>query len=241
MRKILVTKQPVEKTRIVSKVFDNIDFGFHKITVERPLRLNFHATPERIARLEVERGFVNLATSNKKNETVRLAEIAAGEQRQAAIRQMLEDFATQHGDTLYRDRKVFLTDLREVDLSANLRLTASELRAILSALGERDENAEVCRNRHGNPESDSDLRDTENVPLKEGIKTYFQREVRPHVPDAWIDENKTKVGYEIPLNRHFYQYEPPRPLEVIEADIKSLERDILDLLRQVTGSSEVTS
>lgn len=78
------------------------------------------------------------------------------------------------------------------------------------------------------------------MPLKEGIAEYFEREVLPHVPDAWIDESKTKIGYEIPLNRHFYQYEPPRPLEVIEAGIKELEREILDLLGQVTGSSEVT-
>ena len=65
------------------------------------------------------------------------------------------------------------------------------------------------------------------MPLKESIETYFKREVLPHVPDAWIDESKTKVGYEIPLNRHFYRYEPPRPLEEIEADIKELEREIM--------------
>ena len=76
------------------------------------------------------------------------------------------------------------------------------------------------------------------MPLKEGIAEYFEREVRPHVPDAWIDETKTKVGYEIPLNRHFYRYEPPRPLEVIEADIKTLEQEIMELLADVTGSSE---
>ena len=77
------------------------------------------------------------------------------------------------------------------------------------------------------------------MPLKESIQAYFEREVLPHVPDAWIDESKTKVGYEIPFNRHFYKYEPPRPLEVIEADIKTLERDILDLIADVTGSNEV--
>ena len=234
-----ITRQPVEKTRIVSKVFDNADFGFHKITVERPLRLNFQSTVERVARLEAERGFVKLATSTKKNEKARLAEIAEGEQRQAAIRNLLLDFAAQHGDRLYKDRKAFLTDLREVDLAANVRLTASELKAVLAALGERDETAEICRDRQGNPEPDPELRDTESVPLKESIQAYFRREVLPHVPDAWIDESKTKVGYEIPLNRHFYQYEPPRPLEVIESDIKALEREILDLLADVTGNNEV--
>ena len=87
----------------------------------------------------------------------------------------------------------------------------------------------------GNPEADAELRDTENVPLKESIEDYFQREVLPHVPDAWIDHSKTKVGYEIPFNRHFYRYEPPRELEAIEAEIKGLEEDILRLLKEVTA------
>ena len=234
-----ITRQPVEKTRVVSKVFDTADFGFHKITVERPLRLNFQPTMERIARIETERVFAKLATSNKKNEKARFAEITEGKHRQAAIRKLLADIAAQHGDTVYKDRSAFLTDLREADRTGNLRLTAAEFRVVLAALGERDETAEVCRDRHGNPEPDPELRDTESVPLKESIQAYFVREVLPHVADAWIDESKTKVGYEIPLNRHFYQYEPPRPLEVIEADIKTLERDILKLLAAVTGSNEV--
>ena len=139
-----ITKQPVEKIRVVSKVFGTADFGFHKIIVERPIRLNFQATAERIARLETERGFVKLATSNKKNEVTRLAEIMEGEQRQATIRKLLANFAAQHSVTLYKDRKAFLTDLREVDLAANVRLTAPELRVVLSTLGERDETAEIC-------------------------------------------------------------------------------------------------
>lgn len=236
-----ITKQSVQKVRVVSKVFDNADFGFHKITVERPLRLNFQATPERIARLETERGFTNIATSKKKNERARLTEIEAGRQRQDEIRELLAHFARKHGTTLYSDRKAFLTDLREIDRAEGVRLSATELKSVLGALSERDETAKICRDKHGNPEPDPELRDTESVPLKDGIAEYFAREVLPHVPDAWIDESKTKVGYEIPLNRHFYQYEPPRPLEVIEADIKELEREIRDLLGQVTASSEVTS
>jgi len=225
-----------EKTLVVSRAFDNADFGFSKITVERPLRLNFQATTERIARLEDETAFRNLATSNKKNEAVRLQEIAEGERQQEEIRDLLRAFAEAHGDTLYRDRKAFLTDLREMDRGRGVRLTAPELKAVLNALGERDDTAEVCRDRNGNPEPDPDLRDTENVPLKESIEEYFQREVLPHVPEAWIDHTKTKVGYELPLNRHFYSYEPPRPLEEIEADIKGLETDILARLAEVTGS-----
>jgi type I restriction enzyme M protein len=105
-----------------------------------------------------------------------------------------------------------------VDRAQGVRLTAPELRAVLNALGERDETADICRDRNGDPEPDPELRDTESVPLSESIDEYIRREVLPHVPDAWIDESKTRVGYEIPLNRHFYRYEAPRRLEVIEAE-----------------------
>jgi len=230
-----ITRQQVARVRVVSKVFDNADFGFHKITVERPLRLNFQATPERLARLEAEGAFAKLATSNKKNETARLEEIEAGRARQEEIRRFLAAFAGNYGDILYKDRKRFLADLRDADRTAGVRLSALEQKAILNALGERDETAEICRDRDGNPEPDPELRDTESVPLKERIADYVKREVLPHVPDAWIDETKTKVGYEIPLNRHFYVYEPPRPLEVIEAEIKTLESEILALLKEVTA------
>ena len=236
-----ITKQQVQRECVVNKIFDNADFGFQKITVERPLRLNFQASTDRIARLESENGFRNLATSNKKNDTTRLKEIEAGKLRQEEIRKLLAAFANAHGRTLYTDRKTFLTDLRESDRAAGVRLSAPEIKAVLGALGERDETAEICRDRDSNPEPDPELRDTESVPLKEGIAEYFKREVLPHVPDAWIDESKTKIGYEIPLNRHFYRYEPPRPLEVIEADIKTLEQEIMGLLADVTGSDGVTS
>ncbi len=224
-----------EKELVVSKVFDNEDFGYHKITVERPLRLNFQATTERIDRLEEQAAFKNLASSNKKNETVRQQEIEAGKARQDVIRELLKAFADAHGEMLFKDRKEFLLALRELDRRRNVKLATSELKAVLAALGERDETAEICRDRSGQPEPDADLRDTETVPLNESIEEYFKREVLPHVPDAWIDHSKTKVGYEIPVNRHFYCYEPPRELEAIEADIKELEGEIVALLREVTA------
>ncbi len=223
-----------DRSLIVSKIFDNEDFGFHKITVERPLRLNFQASAERIVLLDDQTGFKNLASSSKKNEAVRLKEIEAGKKRQKDVRDLLEAFGEISGEKLYKARKVFLTDLKKLDRDHGVRLDASELKAVISALGERDETAEICRDRDGNPEPDPELRDTETVPLKESIEEYFKREVLPHVPDAWIDHSKTKIGYEIPLNRHFYRYEPPRPLEEIEADIKTLEGEILSLLKEVT-------
>ena len=229
------TKKKVKKSFVISKIFDNADFGFHKITVERPLRLNFQATEERIARLEEENGFKTLATSNKKNEKVRLEEIELGKRRQDEIRDLLRALGDTSGGELYKDRKTFLADLKKVDEQLAVRLTASELKAIINALGERDESAQICRDRDDNPEPDPELRDTETVPLKESIEEYFKREVLPHVPDAWIDDSKTRIGYEIPLNRHFYRYEPPRPLEEIETDIKTLENDVLALLKEVAA------
>jgi len=228
-----VTHQPVQRQRVVSKVFDNADFGYHKITVERPLRLNFQASAERLARLDDESSFKNLATSARKDPAVRQQEIEAGQQRQEEIRA----FVRTLGNKLYKDREAFLSHLRKSASSAvkNPRLSAPELKAVLAALGERDETADICRDREGQPEPDADLRDTETVPLKESIETYFKREVLPHVPDACIDTTKTRVGYEIPLNRHFYRYEPPRPLEVIETDIKRLEDDIMKMLKEVTA------
>ena len=223
-----------EKELVVSKVFDNEDFGYHKITVERPLRLNFQATPERMARLEEQSAFKKLAESKKKNQITRQEEIEAGKQRQQAIRDLLHAFAEEHGEELFRNREAFLNALKAQDRARGVRLSAPELKAILAALSERDETAEICRDRSGNPEPDPELRDTETVPLKEEIDAYFQREVLPHVPDALIDHAKTKIGYEIPLNRHFYRYEPPRDLAEIEADIRTLEGEIVHLLREVT-------
>lgn len=225
-----ITHQTIQRQRVVSKVFDNEDFGYRKITVERPLRLNFQASAERIARLEDESGFKNLADSKKKDTAIRQQEIEAGERRQEEIRALLRTL----GEELFKSRDAFLSHLRKSASSA-VRLSASELKAVLAALGERDETADICRDPKGHAEPDPELRDTETVPLKENVETYFEREVLPHVPDAWIDHSKTKIGYEIPLNRHFYRYEPPRPLEVIEADIKQLESEILDLLREVTA------
>ena len=125
--------------------------------------------------------------------------------------------------------------LRGAETAAGVRLAAPERKAVLAALGERDPDAEVCRDRRGNPEPDTELRDTETVPLTEDVSAYIACEVLPHVPDAWVDESKTRIGYEIPLNRHFYVYEPPRPLDEIEADLQALEREITHLLAEVTA------
>jgi type I restriction enzyme M protein len=103
----------------------------------------------------------------------------------------------------------------------------------------RDEAGNVVLGQRGKakdqPQADSSLRDTENVPLSEDVQTYFEREVLPHVPDAWIDHEKTKVGYEIPFNRHFYVFTPPRPLEVIDAELKQVTDRILAMIGGLSG------
>jgi type I restriction enzyme M protein len=134
---------------------------------------------------------------------------------------------------LFKDREKFTARLKATLRARNITLTPSALKVVVAGLGERDETAEICRDGKGYPEPDPDLRDYENVPLKEDIKTYFNREVKPHVPDAWIDESKTKKGYEIPFSRHFYEYTPLRPLEQIEAEIVTLEGEIQKMIKRV--------
>ena len=230
-----VSHQPRTRPRVVSKVFANEDFGYRKITVERPLRLNFAATPERIARIEDERAFQNLARSRKHSGPAHDAEVAEGKARQEAIRGLLQSLARMTGGEVMRDREAFAEVLKDSCRAAGLRLSTAERKVVLSALSERDPEAEICRNRRGEPEPDPELRDTETVPLREDIDAYMAREVLPHVPDAWVDASKTKIGYEIPLNRHFYVYEPPRPLDAIKSDLQQLEREIAGLLADVTA------
>jgi len=210
------------------KIFDNADFGFHRITVERPLKLNFQVSAERVARLEEQKAWQNLLKSKKKGANAE-ADIAEGKALQEAV---LSALGSMDAEVVYKSRQVFLKALKAALKAHGVKLAAPVQKAVLSALSERDEDAEVCTVK-GDSESDTDLRDYENVPLKEDIDAYMAREVLPHVPDAWVDTSKTKVGYEIPFTRHFYVYEPPRPLEVIEAEIRELEKEISGMLEEV--------
>jgi type I restriction enzyme M protein len=136
---------------------------------------------------------------------------------------------------VWKNREAFLTELKEAFKRSSFIIPNSAfLKAILMALSERDETADICTDNKGNPEPDPELRDYENVPLKEDVDEYMKREVLPHVPDAWIDYTKTKIGYEINFNRYFYKYTPPRPLEEIETDLKQIEKEIADMLAGVT-------
>jgi type I restriction enzyme M protein len=133
-----------------------------------------------------------------------------------------------------KSRDAFAGKVKAAFKEAGVKVPAALFDNILLALAERDETAEVCKDAKGNPEPDPELRDYENVPLKEDVAAYMAREVLPHVPDAWVDESKTKVGYEIGLNRYFYKYTPPRPLHEIERELKQIEREIAEMLPEVT-------
>ncbi|MCU0288353.1 MAG: type I restriction-modification system subunit M [Acidobacteria bacterium] len=228
----------VEEKIVVSKIFNNADFGYNKITVERPLRLNFQANAERIALLDENKFFRKMVESIKKNESDRLREIDEGKKRRDEIKKLLIDLAQRTGEKLFKDRMIFLKEIKALERESGVNLSAPELKAVIEILSQKDETAEIYRDARDNPEADGDLRDTENVPLTENIESYFKREVLPHVPDAWVDHGKTKVGYEIPFNRHFYCYRAPRPLEEIEAELKGLEVEIMELLAEVTGSGK---
>ena len=230
-----VTHQPRTRPRVVSKVFTNDQFGYYKITVEQPLRLNFAATPERIARIEDQTPFKNLAKSKKRSGPARDAQIAAGQARQKQIRHLLQSLTQTTNSALIRHRDAFLQELAQEATEMGLKLSAPERKAILAALSEPDPHAEKCRDHRGNPEPNPRLRDTETVPLSDDINEYMKREVLPHIPDAWVDHTKTKTGYEIPLNKHFYTYEPPRPLHEIKTDLQTLENQIGQLLSQITA------
>lgn len=247
-------KSGEKETRIVSRIFENREFGFLKITVERPLRMNFEASPVRIARLDDQSAFANLAASKKrKDEKAAEREAEEGRKSQEEIREAL---ATLEAKGRYMDRKAFEADLIRAAKRASATMAGPIKKAIFAALGERDPDAEICYDNKGRPEPDSELRDTENIPLPKGtalplpmefgpdkpndrlvrefrdvIDAYMAREVLPHVKDAWVDYDKTKVGYEIPINRHFYVYKPPRPLDEIEAEVTALEGEIAGLLK----------
>ncbi|MEP9391537.1 class I SAM-dependent DNA methyltransferase [Gordonia sp. VNK1] len=197
----------------LSKVFANDDFGYRTITVERPLQLAF-----RIDDAKIDAVLTIKAITKLRND------------EQEAIRKALSYLS----DWEWANRDAFTSELKEA-LRDNgfARPGASILKAIWSTIGEHSDAADVITDRHGNPEADPSLRDTENVPLAEDVDEYFEREVLPHVPDAWIDHDKTKVGYEIPFTRHFYRYIAPRPLEEIQKDLRQLVGEIQEMLKEV--------
>jgi len=239
-RKEISTKQIEEITRLYRgfrkgkrvKVFPNEAFGFLRITVERPLRLRWEVTEETIAAALAAKQIQKLEPDS-----------------QEALAKLL---AKHEGASFATEEE--LTEALGDDL-ADLELKKPAQKAVWAGLAVRDEEAPMVTNRKGEPEPDPELRDHENVPLpptpvqfeedpaerldsaeyRTAIDDYLRDEVTPYVPDAWVDYEKTKIGYEIPLTRHFYKYVPPRPLEEIDKEINELEEEIQGLLGEVAG------
>jgi type I restriction enzyme M protein len=192
-----------------SKIFNTTDFGYRRITVERPLRLRFTVNAENMG----------------------LYRAAKGAEQSEAFAALLEN--AEHFD-----------DLPGLLKAAQIKkLGKAGQKAVLSCFGTKCAEAEIVKDTDGKPLADPDLRENENVPLNQDIHAYFTREVLPHVPDAWIDDGKRDdkdgqigiVGYEINFNRYFYQYQPPRKLADIDADLKTVEAEIAALLNEVTA------
>jgi type I restriction enzyme M protein len=214
-----------------SKIFNNLDFGYRQIVVERPLRLAFKVTSTRVDSLKNEASFIKLATSKKKGKEGQ-REIDTGTQLQARL---LGALKTMECDRTDRNLESFKKRLDGVLDAAGIILTAQLRKTVLAVLSERDESAEICFDADGHPEPDPECRDYENVPIQDDIHAYFEREVKPHAPDAWINESKTRIGYDIPFNKHFYKYIPPRAVNEIQDEITRVEREIVKLLTETAG------
>lgn len=229
IKKIYKSFEPNEN----SKIFDNSDFGYRKVTIERPLKLSFKVNTEAIERVKETTQFINLAVSKKKDEAVKVQEEAAGRLEQEKLIKMLESFDSNKE---YLNRENFIKDLKAKAKEYGVTLGAALLKAIWNAIGERNENAEECRDSKGNVESDSSLKDTESIALKEDIQEYFNREVKPHVEDAYMDTATFEnIGYEIPFTRHFYKYEKLRAFADIMKEVEELEGEIAAEIRKVLG------
>jgi type I restriction enzyme M protein len=214
------------------KIFSNESFGFMRITVERPLRVYWEITGDTLAAVEAD---AKVGKLGEDDQTTLLASLG------------------KQVPTVVNESAAAAKLVRLAMGDAGLKGKPLES-AVLDALAVRDPEADTVTDAKGNVEPDPDLRDNENVPLPQervafetdvsarlatttyrtAIDHYMTAEVLPYVPDAWVDHDKTKIGYEIPLTRHFYVYVPPRPLEEIDAEIKRLEAEIQGLLRQVT-------
>lgn len=202
--------EPNEKT---SKVFRTEEFGYTTITVERPQQFTWQLTAERIETALAQRPLAKLAEEDRE-----------------ALRAALLAHAPGEPST---DGKGFAKSVKAIVDGSGVELKAPQLKGLVAGLAERDETAPVVTDTKGSPVPDTDLRDTENVPLAEDIDDYIAREIEPHLEHFWVDRAKDKVGYEIPFTRHFYEYVPPRPLAEIDADLHRLMDEITVLLAEV--------
>jgi len=215
-KKVLALYEKFEEGEF-SKIFKTTDFAYRQITIERPLRLKFIFTPEKIK--EITEGL----------------DIKIGDEKMKAF---VSSFAGQD----YSDKKILDEVIKKATKQyLDGKLSAGVYKKFIKISGEHDDGAAICIDKDGNQESDSELVDYENVPYEMDINSYFEKEVKPYVSDAWINETVIDhkdgkvgiVGYEIPFTRYFYKYVAPRSLETIETDIEKVENELLDLLKQL--------
>jgi type I restriction enzyme M protein len=193
------------------KIFATTDFGYRRITVERPLKLRFEITEDTLAAL---------------TEAKPLAKYDQRESLLATFKPLL--------GTTWSTKKEAKAALHTTAAEAGLHWPPALVeKGLWASIAVSDSDGEVQMEK-GEVLPNSDLRDYENVPLDQDVEQYFAREVLPQVPDAWIDHSKDKVGYEIPFTHHFYVFIPPRPLAEIDAELRALESQIQALLSEVT-------
>jgi len=210
------------------KIFDNEDFGYTKVVVERPQQLNFKTDEERLENLYSINQFNKLAESKEKDPEEKLIQEEKGKEIQNQIINALKQIPNQ----LIKSYDEFDNLVKEEVGGLNLDIKPNFMKSIVLALSKHDNTAEYVTDNKGKKKPDPNLRDTEKIPLKTPIDEYFKEEVQKYYKDAWMDRKKDKIGYEINFTRYFYKYEPPRPLEEIEEDIKKITTEIQELLKE---------
>lgn len=213
------------------RIFNNEDLGYRKIVVEQPLRVNYANTLERLQNLYEHTAFTNLASSKKrKDKHAAEFEIREGRKKQKIILETLSKLSLKKPTD---NQKHVLMEVKSALKKAGVTSSTSLIKAIMEALSEKDQNAMICVDSKGNKKADPDLRDSETISLKQDLRDYMSQEVHPYLPDAWVDESKTKIGFEINFNKYFYKYKKPRSLTEIEVEMKEIEEEITGLLRAV--------
>ncbi len=214
-----------------SKVFRNEDFGYQRITVERPLRKRYEITQERA--VKILRSDLVLSPPSIRNPQTALNVINEVTLEDIQLR-LSAAFKAVGVGRVWMSQAEFGKAIRAAINEQDLKLLPVVVSWIIESFGGKSPEAEPCC-KGKKIEPDPDLRDTEAVPLTEDIQAYFEREVLPHAPDAWIDHDKTRRGYEIPFTRHFYRFAPPRPLAEIDADLRRLSAEIQEMLREIAA------
>ena len=214
-----------------SRMFDNAEFGHRRITVERPLRKSYEITVERAATVL---GTVHVLSPPSPRHPQAALNIINEMTLESIQLRLAAAFKLVGVGRVWMSQAEFGKAVRAAIDEQGLKLLPAVVSWIIESFGERNADAEPCwKGRKIEP--DPDLRDTETVPLREGVQTYFEREVLPHVPDAWIDHDKTRTGYEVPFTRYFYRFKAPRPLAEIDAELRQLSIEIQQMLREIAA------